>query len=57
MKDKKFELKSKVVDGGYCIGCGVCSYLSNNKIKNEKNELGIYQADNFLCIMETNKNY
>jgi len=36
-------LKTQVIEGGYCIGCGVCSYLSNNKWQMKLNAIGSYQ--------------
>jgi coenzyme F420 hydrogenase subunit beta len=32
-----------VIDGGYCIGCGLCSHLSNGAIPNRMNRIGIFQ--------------
>jgi coenzyme F420 hydrogenase subunit beta len=34
----------KVVEGGYCIGCGVCSAVSNGTIQINLNDLGMYEA-------------
>lgn len=34
-----------IVDGGYCIGCGVCSAVEDSPIKIKLNEFGKYQAE------------
>lgn len=39
------ELKKNVVDNGYCIGCGVCSYFQKDNIKMKLNEFGAYQPE------------
>jgi len=38
------ELFNKVVAGGYCIGCGICSAKSNGGIVIEMNDRGMYEA-------------
>ena len=38
------ELKKTVIDNGYCIGCGACSFASDGKIKIELNSNGQLQA-------------
>jgi coenzyme F420 hydrogenase subunit beta len=38
------ELFNKVVAGGYCIGCGICSAKSNGGIAIELNDRGMYEA-------------
>ncbi len=35
----------QIVDGGYCIGCGVCSCATNGVVPVTSNEYGMYQAD------------
>jgi coenzyme F420-reducing hydrogenase beta subunit len=45
-KDKsnyQSEIES-VISGGYCIGCGVCSAVSNGSVQVSLNELGMYNA-------------
>src|SRR3546814_3938929 len=34
-----------VVDGGFCVGCGACSFASQDAIRMHRNELGICEAD------------
>src|SRR3546814_14033922 len=34
-----------VVDGGFCVGCGACSFASQDAIRIHRNELGICEAD------------
>lgn len=34
----------QIIDGGYCIGCGICTYLSNGEIPTVLTEYGMYQA-------------
>jgi coenzyme F420 hydrogenase subunit beta len=36
---------TKVVNGGYCIGCGTCSAVTNSTITIELNAIGKYQAN------------
>jgi coenzyme F420-reducing hydrogenase beta subunit len=36
---------TQIVDGGYCIGCGACSYLSDHKIPTILDQFGQFQAD------------
>lgn len=38
--DIKRELKEKVINNDYCIGCGACAFLNNESIKMEKNSDG-----------------
>lgn len=38
------ELKKTVIDNGYCIGCGACSFASNGKLEIKKNDLGQLEA-------------
>jgi coenzyme F420 hydrogenase subunit beta len=35
----------EVVQGGYCVGCGACSFASGGKIPMRRNELLAYEAD------------
>lgn len=41
----------KVIDNGYCIGCGACSFIDKN-IKIERNQFGIMQA-NYVDVPHT----
>src|SRR3546814_10283998 len=34
-----------VEDGGFCVGCGACSFASQDAIRMHRNELGICEAD------------
>lgn len=38
------QLFKNVVDGGYCIGCGVCSVVSNSPVINKMDTDGRFQA-------------
>src|SRR3546814_20786939 len=34
-----------VVDGGFCVGCGACSFAAQDAIRMPRNDLGLCEAD------------
>ncbi|MCF8009646.1 MAG: Coenzyme F420 hydrogenase/dehydrogenase, beta subunit C-terminal domain [Halanaerobiales bacterium] len=38
------ELKKRIIDNDYCIGCGACSYVSKGIISIKRNDKGQFQA-------------
>lgn len=44
MKTDIQELKETVIDGGYCVGCGVCSQIEESPITIKLDQYGKYQA-------------
>jgi len=44
---REVNILSQIVNGGYCIGCGACSYATDNAVPIDMSGLGMYQADLF----------
>ena len=42
--NSSINLKNKVIDNGYCIGCGACAYFNNAQVKIKKDDSGKLQA-------------
>jgi len=47
-------LENFVVDGGYCIGCGACSYATQGSVKMQTSKYGMYSPSFEECFPEMN---
>lgn len=46
-KESSGGLVNKVIDGGYCIGCGACAYVNADQYRIKEDVYGRYQAEEY----------